>query len=259
MPDGARRGLFRADEFSPADLAIQLNALDRQAELSGIRRLRDWAVAALGLRPGDRVLDVGAGAGDHTGRLAALAGETVGLEPNPGLREEAARRAPGARFVDGYADDLPFPDESFDAVSCERVFQHLTDPERAAAEIARVLRPGGRAVVTDTDWGTSIIHPGEPELLRVITESIPAGMRNPFAGRLLPGQLSAAGLTVADIGSQALIQPASAATGPLVRMVTRNAPIDDEQRERFLAGLAEGARTGAFHMSVTMFAVLARR
>lgn len=264
MPDGARRGLFHADEISPADLAKQIAALDQQSRLPGIPRLRAWTIAALGLRQGDQVLDIGSGTGEQARLLEETVGsEVTGVDPNPGMRAEAQRRAPRAKFVDGNAYALPFDDASFDAVTCERVFQHLDHPERATAEIARVLRPGGRVVVTDTDWATAIIHPGEPEIVRVMTESMQGGVVNPLAARRLPGQLTGAGLTVDDIGSQALVQSSDAATGPLVRMLGRMAVdrgvIDARDCERFLTDLAAGAETGDFHMSVTMFAVLAHR
>lgn len=263
MSDGARRGRSRADEFSAADVDIQIAALDQQSRLPGVTRLRAWALAALAPRPGERVLDVGAGTGDHAAELAGTGAAVTGLDPSPGLRAEAARRAPAATFVGGDAHDLPFADGTFDAVTCERVFQHLADPARAAAEIARVLRPGGRCVVTDTDWATAIIHPGDPGTLRSLTDAMLGGIANPTAGRRIAGQLTAAGLTVADTGSQALIQPPEAATGVLVRMLARMAvergAIDQAEGDRFLAGLATAAETGDFHMSVTMFAVLAVR
>jgi SAM-dependent methyltransferase len=266
MPDGARRGHFHADGISSADLEKQIAALDQQSRLAGIPRLRAWALAALELRAGERVLDIGSGTGEHARLLAEAVGETgkaIGLDPNPGMRTEAHRRAPRATFVDGTAYALPFPDASLDVVTCERVFQHLDHPDQATAEIARVLRPGGRVVITDTDWATAIIHPGDPEVVRVMTESMRGGMVNPMAARKLPGQLTGAGLTVDDIGSQALVQSPDAATGPLVRMLGRMAVdrgiIGAQDCERFLAGLAHGAESGDFHMSVTMFAVLAHK
>lgn len=266
MPDGPPHDHLSTDDFVTADLDIQIAALDQQSRLPGISRLRAWSLAVLGLKPGERVLDIGSGTGEHARLLAEAVGETgeaIGLDPNDGMRTEAARRAPRARFVAGTAYDLPFEDGSLDAVTCERLFQHLEDPDRATREIARVLRPGGRMVITDTDWGTVIIHPGDPDIARVVTEAMRGGIANPFAARRLAGHVQRAGLTVDDIGSQALVQSPSAATGPLVRMLGRMAVdrgvIDAEGCEQFLADLAAGAESGDFHMSVTMFAVLARR
>ena len=266
MSDGARHDHLSTDDFTAADVDRQIAALDHQSRLPGIPRLRAWSIAVLALRPRERVVDIGSGTGEHARALADAVGESgevVGVDPNEGMRAEAARRAPRARFVDGTAYDLPFPDGSVDAVTCERVFQHLDDPDRATREIARVLRPGGRVVITDTDWGTAIIHPGDPEISRVITEAMRGGIANPFAARRLSGHVLRAGLTVDDVGSQALVQSPSAATGPLVRMLGRMAVdrgvIDEQGCERFLADLAAGAETGDFHMSVTMFAVLAHR
>jgi SAM-dependent methyltransferase len=266
MSDGARHDHLSTDDFATADLDIQIAALDHQSRLQGISRLRAWSLAVLGLRPGERVLDVGSGTGEHARLLAEAVGEkgeAIGLDPNEGMRGEAARRAPKARFVDGNAYDLPFPDDSMDAVTCERLFQHLADPDLATREIARVLRPGGRVIITDTDWGTAIIHPGDPDISSVITEAMRGGIANPFAARRLPGHVKRAGLTLDDIGTQALVQSPSAATGPLVRMLGRMAVdrgvIDAEGCEQFLKDLAAGADSGDFHMSVTMFAVLAHR
>lgn len=141
----------------PADVQRQVAALDTQARVPGVANLRAWTLAALELRAGERALDVGTGTGEQVHALAegvGARGNAVGVEPNAGLRAEAVRRAAGttATFVDGRAETLPFAADSVDAVTCERVFQHLPEPARAATEIARVLRPGGRAVVTDTDW-----------------------------------------------------------------------------------------------------------
>jgi SAM-dependent methyltransferase len=266
MTDGARRGHLPGDDFLAADLEVQIAALDHQSRLPGISRLRAWSLAVLGLKPGERVLDIGSGTGECARLLAEAVGDTgeaIGLDPNEGMRAEAGRRARGARFVDGNAYDLPFADGSLDAVTCERVFQHLTDPDRVAKEIARVLRPGGRVVITDIDWATAVIHPGDLDIVRAVTEAMRGGVTNPFAARRLPGQLVRAGLAVADIGSQAMLQSPAEATGPLVKMLGRMAVdrgvIDADRCEKFLTELAAGAESGDFLMSVTMFAVLARR
>ncbi|MFC1417713.1 class I SAM-dependent methyltransferase [Streptacidiphilus cavernicola] len=111
---------------------------------------------ALALGPGTRVLDVASGPGTTALTLAAEFGcEVVGLD----LGEESVARARQAAeqahladrvtFHTGDAEQLPFPDASFDAVLCECAFCTFPDKATAAREIARVLRPGGQVGITD--------------------------------------------------------------------------------------------------------------
>ena len=120
------------------------------------RLASDWLEGAIRGRRGLAGLDVGCGAGLSLIRLAGLKeiGQVVGLEPDPeALR--LARRHRGFEVVEGSALALPFPDRSFDVVTCCDVFQHLpVGGDRVAAlEIARVLRPGGVAVVRSNSAG----------------------------------------------------------------------------------------------------------
>ncbi|MFD1662989.1 methyltransferase domain-containing protein [Streptomyces caeni] len=110
----------------------------------------------LRLRPGMRVLDVAAGPGSTALLFAAEFGcEVVGVdlgERNTARAREAARQAGLADLVAfrvGDAEQLPFDDASFDAVVCECALCTFPDKPTAARELARVLRPGGRAGITD--------------------------------------------------------------------------------------------------------------
>ena len=98
---------------------------------------------SLRLGQGTRLLDVGSGPGTLV-RLATSAGiEARGVEPFwPELHP---------RVVRGYAEELPFPDASFDVATCFSVIEYLADPERSLREVARVLRAGGRAIVAVPD------------------------------------------------------------------------------------------------------------
>ncbi len=89
-----------------------------------------------------RVLDVGCG----DGRLASLyaAEEVVCVDSSEASVAAAAARGLDARVAD--AQDLPFDDGSFDAVTCNHTLYHVPDPDRALMEFVRVLRPGGRFV-----------------------------------------------------------------------------------------------------------------
>ncbi|MEU9042917.1 MULTISPECIES: methyltransferase domain-containing protein [unclassified Kitasatospora] len=270
MSDPRPTSAFHAANADPAATDRLTAALDVQGANAGVRRLREWAHARLAARPGERALDVGCGTGSETRVLAAAVapgGDATGLEPNPGLRAVAERRAADvgspARFVDGDALALPLSDADVDVVWCERVLQHLDDPARAVAEIARVLRPGGRVALLDTDWATFVLHPADPEIRPALATVTQATAATPDAGRRLAGWLTAAGLTVDGLGSDVLLHDPRTVSRPIVRGLATAALgrdlITEEQRDRLYAGLEAAAGQGAFHLSVTMFAAVAHR
>ncbi len=93
-----------------------------------------------------RVLDIGTGEGQIARLLAADGSSVVGMDPTMAQVEEAVRRAEGPSYARAGAADLPVADESFDAAIACLVFEHITAVDRAIAEVARVLKPGGRFV-----------------------------------------------------------------------------------------------------------------
>jgi len=110
-------------------------------------------------RPGARVLDVASGFGQDTRALAARGALAVGAEPSSRMLgwarlvdgKEAASAAPDPpsrpRWVQAWGHRLPFADGSFDAALCKGALDHFDQPEAAIAEMARVVRPGGRVVL----------------------------------------------------------------------------------------------------------------
>ncbi|WP_315095030.1 class I SAM-dependent methyltransferase [uncultured Cellulomonas sp.] len=141
-----------------------------------------WAVPA-GARD---VLDLAAGTGKLTERLVALGWHVVAVEPSDAMRAELTAALPDVEALPGTAERLGLPDASVDAVTIAQAW-HWVDPPAAAAEIARVLRPGGQVApiwnVRDeaTDWvarWTEIVHRGDtlqtsyrnPELGAAFTE-----------------------------------------------------------------------------------------
>ncbi|MCU1641006.1 MAG: methyltransferase protein [Nocardia sp.] len=267
--DGTGAGL-RPDRFDSNGQDQLVDVQDLQAALPGIRRLRNWAHEALATQAGESAVDIGSGTGSEVFTFADLVGPdgtAIGVEPDPTLRAAAERRAEqsgsAAKFASGDAYGLPFGNDTFDVALCERVFQHLTGPARAAGEIARVLKPGGRVVVLDSDWGTAVVHPGDRNVVHEVIETMIARTTNPFAGRRLAGQLTQAGLVVDDIGSHALIQDGGIGAGALVAriadMSVARGSITVPQRDQLIADLEAGAATGDIHLSVTIFAVLAHK
>lgn len=110
-------------------------------------------VAAAGLQPGERVLDVACGTG-IAARLAAEqvepGGQVAGLDINPGMVAVARSATPQGTSIEWHeapAEEMPFDDESFDVVLCGMGLQFFADREGGLREMHRVLRPGGRAVL----------------------------------------------------------------------------------------------------------------
>lgn len=105
-------------------------------------------VAAARVRPGDRVLDVACGAGEPALTLAALAGSVTAVDLVPEMVRTLRRADAALPVAVADAEALPFADGAFDLVTCRAAVLHFPDPARAAAEFARVLRPGGRVALS---------------------------------------------------------------------------------------------------------------
>jgi SAM-dependent methyltransferase len=110
-------------------------------------RFFSWVLGLLEPGPDLRLLDVACGSGGFAAFAAGAGLVLTGVDVSGVAIEAARRRLPTGEFVVGDAQALPFEDESFDRVTCLGSLEHFPDPTRGAAELRRVLRPDGRAVV----------------------------------------------------------------------------------------------------------------
>ena len=108
------------------------------------------AADSVGLPAGSRVLDAGCGTGNLTRPLGERGYQVLALDSSPHMLQRARMKHPHLQFQSGdLGGVLPFPSESFDAITCSNVLYTLPDPAAALQEFRRVLRPGGKLVVTN--------------------------------------------------------------------------------------------------------------
>lgn len=152
-------------------LGKQLEAMYRRRDVIRRRRL---VMDALSAQPGEDVVDVGCGPGFYLAELAEQVGpqgSVTGIDSASAMLALAAKRAErheNVAFHQADATSLPVPDHAFDAVLSVQVLEYLADVDGAIAEIHRVLRPGGRAVIWDVDWATVSWQSGDDERMRAM-------------------------------------------------------------------------------------------
>jgi len=280
QPSGEIPPLFRATAQDDESVAQMVALLDYQDALPSARRLHHWALETAAVQPGENVVDLGSGTGTMSLQLASLVvavasagvpvGQVIGIEPNPHLRAVAVSRAKAAgvtnvSFVEGFAGALPFDDSTIDLVWCERVLQHLADPQSAINDIARVLRPGGRAVLLDSDYGTRIVSDLDPDLAATFSTASLGPIANPYAARYIPAQIHAAGLELEpDVGSSAFVFSSEM----LLRTQVLSRDADDavesggltrEVADAAVRAVHDAAERGLAFAAITVFGFVARK
>src|SRR5450755_919559 len=242
----------------------------------------------LALRPGETVLEVGCGAGQDLIRDAGQVGpggRVIGVDAKASMVAEAQRRVlagsgptdraaalappvgavPIHRVISchlGDARSLPLADATVDACRVDRVLMYVPTPERALAEMVRVLRPGGRLVAMELDYGAMLIdHPDTRTTERVLA-ALRAAIPNELLGRGLRrilGDFGLSDITVTPHGIELahdlfrqLIEPTLAsavAAGQLPRSRTR----------RWLAEMTSSHRAGRFYGTFIGMVAFARK
>lgn len=140
-----------------------------------------WAAEQLGLAPGVRVLDVGAGTGKLTRGLVALGFEVVAVEPGVPMLAQLRAAVPEADAIEGPAEAIPLPDASVQAAFAGQAF-HWFDRPRALAELHRVIKPGGGLALLWNWWNE------RDPLQRELGELIGYAGHEPYRNEELPAE-----------------------------------------------------------------------
>lgn len=146
----------------------------RLAETSDLYRRRLAVLDALDARPGERVLEVGCGAGallPAIGSAVGSSGRVVGIDASADQVAAARRRCADQRNIETSVLDvrrLPHEAGSFDAFVAVQVIEYLDEPQQALAELRRVVTDRARAVILATNWDTVLWNTGADELTRKV-------------------------------------------------------------------------------------------
>ena len=171
--------------------ALEAERLEAKTDSERVRH----RLELVGLRPGMRALDAGAGTGAVARVMAEMVGpqgEVIALDFSLDRTRHGSRLAKGSG-VDNLSfvvDDLYSPglrEKSFDFVWCEFIFEYLADPDAVLAQLAALVRPGGKLVVGDLDGNGTFHYPISPELESSVGKLQDAleGSFDPYAGRKL--------------------------------------------------------------------------
>lgn len=187
-----------ASEYYDKAVSLQQQRIAQTHDMLAQRReLRSH----LALRTGERVLDVGSGNGILASELLSDVGRTgkvVGVDPAEPMIEMSRQFCPEAVFLQGDAVALPVDSGEFDAVTASQVLCFVADVDAALAEMFRVLRPGGRLVILDTDWDTLLWNCNDQALLQRVVAELTRPYTSAHLPRTLSRQLQGVGFDVTD-------------------------------------------------------------
>jgi ubiquinone/menaquinone biosynthesis C-methylase UbiE len=246
--------------------------IERQYSGPSLVEQRRQTLEALALQPGEAALDIGCGPGYLTAEMAQRVGEAgrvLGIDTSQPMLDIARRRCASHGNVALERADavrLPCQDASIDVAAAVQVYLFVPELEVALGELARVLRPGGRAVVVDTDWDSVVWHSSDDARMQRMLDTFTRRYFNARVARRIPGLLRRAGLRIEDAGAIPIVELAPTAESysgsqiaELVRFVAGKNGISADEAAAWSNDQHELAARGAYFFALNRYLFLARK
>jgi SAM-dependent methyltransferase len=255
-----------------------VDAVEAMVEPAVPERL-SWLARCLDARPGERIVDLGCGTGSALEVIAeGVEADLVGLDVSAAVLRMAAGTLGGlshVRLLLAQADltqPIPLAEASVDRALCHNVLECLADPAALAAEVHRILRPGGRLVLSHSDFDTLLFASEDLELTRRLVRAYCNTQQDWMdavdgtIGRRLVDIVGRSPLRVEDVQARVNLsrrfergELGHAYAHNLVGALRGSGAIDAAELDGWLAGLARLDARGAYLFSVNDYAVVASR
>jgi ubiquinone/menaquinone biosynthesis C-methylase UbiE len=233
---------------------------------------RRTVMQALAVRTGERIVDVGSGPGLMAVELADAVGErgkVCGVDNSENMITLSSARGanrPWLEFRMADATALPYPDQSFDAAVCVQVLEFVKDVGAALSELCRVLRPGGRAVIVDTDWDSIVWHASDAGLMNRILRAWDEHVHDPHLPRSLSRKLRAAGFVLRQRSVINMFNPSydeNSISGGYIGVVSAFVPgrqsVSEDEVKLWASDLRALGEHGDYFFSLSQFMFLVSR
>jgi arsenite methyltransferase len=233
---------------------------------------RCQVLKALQLRAGERVLDVGVGPGllaydmaEAVGRDGHVCGIDISEDMLAMSRNRCANQ-PWTEYQRADATNLPYPDEDFDAAVSAQVYEYVANIPAALAELYRVMRPGGRVVIIDTDYGSLVINTGDEARMNRVLSAWDEHFVHARLPRILSGHLRDAGFVTVQRDVIPMFNPeyhdntyAKRAVGIIASFAIGRRGVSQEESDAWLAEFTELGKQGKFFFSLNRYLFVAAK
>jgi arsenite methyltransferase len=233
---------------------------------------RAQVLQALELTAGERVLDIGSGPGLLAYDMAVAVGEkgrVCGIDVSGAMLAMAGKRCAEQRWTEFRTADatrIPYPDGSFDAAVSTQVYEYVSDIPAALAELHRILTPGGRAVILDTDYGSLIIHTEDAARMSRVLSAWDKHFLHGHLPRVLTRQLREAGFAIRRRAAIPMFNPefedntyGKGMLGMMAAFAVGRNGVSQSEADAWFAEFAALGADGKFFFSLNRYLFVATR